>query len=173
MRLGVPSYKTLLLILLVMFTAQTVISVMMKFHRELPSVPTAMASQAIYSNAQAGNASCPAATNVSRAWHPPAQYEVNSLSSAINGTGIYGFIFNSSQGPLNTYNWCNMPHTNIQTYPRVSEEYTLEYVEVIHRHHKRTPCKCRGQRSSSIQQHARASSPAEHEPLRYVGFEYS
>ncbi|EME44497.1 hypothetical protein DOTSEDRAFT_152403 [Dothistroma septosporum NZE10] len=32
-----------------------------------------------------------------------------------------------------------MPHTNVQTYTKASDEYKLEYVEVIHRHHKRTP----------------------------------
>ncbi|KAH7310613.1 hypothetical protein B0I35DRAFT_412101 [Stachybotrys elegans] len=52
-----------------------------------------------------------------------AQSQVNSLSSAINGT----------------YNWCNMPHVRRTEYPRVNASYALEYVEVIHRHHKRTP----------------------------------
>ena len=86
-------------------------------------------------------ASCNASTsNVDLSWNPPVQYEVNNLQSAINGTGIYGFIFNSSQGPADTYNWCNMPHTNTATYPKVNDSsYKLEYVEVIHRHHKRTP----------------------------------
>ncbi|KAK4610572.1 hypothetical protein CLAFUW4_14004 [Fulvia fulva] len=137
MRLGVPSYK--ITILFIMLTIQTVISIMMRFHQKASSLFAAMAGQAIFSNAQAGNASCSESTNASLSWHPPVQYDVNSLSSAINGTGVYGFIFNSSQGPLATYNWCNMPHTNPQTYSKVSDEYKLEYVEVIHRHHKRTP----------------------------------
>ncbi|EMC97062.1 hypothetical protein BAUCODRAFT_69223 [Baudoinia panamericana UAMH 10762] len=73
-------------------------------------------------------------------WHPPIKSDINTLSTAINGTGVYGFVFNTSQGPLNTYDWCNMPHTNVQTYPKVNDSsYQLQYVEVLHRHHKRTP----------------------------------
>lgn len=40
---------------------------------------------------------------------------------------------------LGTYNWCNMPHVRPIEYPKVNSSYVLEYVEVIHRHHKRTP----------------------------------
>lgn len=36
------------------------------------------------------------------------------------------------------YNYCNMPHVRPETY-EVPQGYTLDYVEVIHRHHKRTP----------------------------------
>ncbi|CAK4033886.1 Hypothetical predicted protein [Lecanosticta acicola] len=86
-----------------------------------------------------GQFNCSGASNVSLEWHAPTKYYVNDLSTVINGTGVYGFILNSSQGPLNTYNWCNMPHTNPKTYPKADQEYKLEYVEVIHRHHKRTP----------------------------------
>lgn len=32
-----------------------------------------------------------------------------------------------------------MPHVRRREYPVPSSEYTLEYVEVMHRHHKRTP----------------------------------
>ncbi|KAL8935230.1 MAG: hypothetical protein Q9216_005526 [Gyalolechia sp. 2 TL-2023] len=32
-----------------------------------------------------------------------------------------------------------MPHVRRAEYPKVNSSYTLEYVEVIHRHHKRTP----------------------------------
>lgn len=32
-----------------------------------------------------------------------------------------------------------MPHVRSREYPVPSSEYTLEYVEVMHRHHKRTP----------------------------------
>ncbi|KAL8866140.1 MAG: hypothetical protein Q9174_006473, partial [Haloplaca sp. 1 TL-2023] len=32
-----------------------------------------------------------------------------------------------------------MPHIRRAEYPQVNSSYTLEYVEVIHRHHKRTP----------------------------------
>lgn len=34
--------------------------------------------------------------SVNLSWHAPISSRVNSLSSAINGTGTYGFIFNSS-----------------------------------------------------------------------------
>ncbi|WPH01900.1 Hypothetical protein R9X50_00475400 [Acrodontium crateriforme] len=83
--------------------------------------------------------SCKANTTVDLNWYPPVNWNINNLTTVINGTGIYGFIFNSSQGPLNTYNWCNMPHVNPKTYPRAPQGYELSYVEVIHRHHKRTP----------------------------------
>ncbi|KAF2199031.1 histidine acid phosphatase-like protein [Delitschia confertaspora ATCC 74209] len=76
-------------------------------------------------------------------WYPPSQTWINSLSSILNGTGTHGFVFNSSQLPAGadygTYNWCNMPHIRREEYPRVGKEYILQYVEVIHRHHKRTP----------------------------------
>jgi len=94
--------------------------------------------------AQSGYGSAPAcnASNktIDLSWHAPVKSNINNLPTVINGTGIYGFVFNSSQAPLNTYNWCNMPHTNPATYPKVNDSsYKLEYVEVIHRHHKRTP----------------------------------
>lgn len=47
-----------------------------------------------------------------------------------------------SQSPLGvseTYNYCNMPRVNNITYTKVSSDYELVYVELIHRHHKRTP----------------------------------
>lgn len=84
--------------------------------------------------------------SVDLSWHAPRKYAVNSLASAINGTGIYGFIFNSSQSPAGSppslYNWCNMPHVNPATYPKLPKQYAsyeLVYAEAIHRHHKRTP----------------------------------
>lgn len=76
-------------------------------------------------------------------WYPPRQSEINSLPSAINGSGVYGFVFDSSQNPAGvpygTYNWCNMPHVRPQEYRIPARDYRLAYVEVIHRHHKRTP----------------------------------
>ncbi|KAK4984574.1 hypothetical protein LTR28_002294, partial [Elasticomyces elasticus] len=76
-------------------------------------------------------------------WHPPAVSFINDLATVINGTGVNGFVFNSSVlpagVPYGTYNWCNMPHVRPQEYLQVDESYVLEYVEVIHRHHKRTP----------------------------------
>lgn len=98
--------------------------------------------------------------SVDLSWHAPISSRINSLSSAINGTGTYGFVFNSSTLPeyipygivmfflskilvapiyLGAYNWCNMPHLRRAEYPKVNSSYILGYVEVIHRHHKRTP----------------------------------
>lgn len=82
-------------------------------------------------------------SSLAGAWYPPAQSWINNLDHVVNGTGVHGFIFNSSSlpegTPYGTYNWCNMPHVRAQEYPVASDEYELEYVEVIHRHHKRTP----------------------------------
>ena len=99
-------------------------------------------------------------TSLDLSWHAPISSSINSLSSAINGTGTYGFVFNSSELPedipygivisflfrfsvaqiyLGTYNWCNMPHVRRAEYSKVNSSFVLEYVEVIHRHHKRTP----------------------------------
>lgn len=151
----VPSRSTVLLTLLILLTAQTVLTTIMRFSQApLFVVALASAAKAQWSNGGWGsgngngngngyghqpNASCSASTNISLSWYAPAKTDINSLASAINGSGIYGFIFNSSQAPLNTYNWCNMPHTNVKTYPKADSSYKLEYVEVIHRHHKRTP----------------------------------
>ncbi|KAF2192595.1 histidine acid phosphatase-like protein [Zopfia rhizophila CBS 207.26] len=76
-------------------------------------------------------------------WHAPKQTWINDLPKVVNGSGTHGFVFNSSVLPpgadYRTYNWCNMPHVRRAEYPVADKEYQLEYVEVIHRHHKRTP----------------------------------
>ncbi|KAK5635055.1 hypothetical protein RRF57_010767 [Xylaria bambusicola] len=75
-------------------------------------------------------------------WHSPRNTSVNDLTTALHGSGIYGFIFNSSHTPddqYGTYNWCNMPHVRKSEYKRAAPEYELRYIEVIQRHHKRTP----------------------------------
>ncbi|KAF1982796.1 phosphoglycerate mutase-like protein [Aulographum hederae CBS 113979] len=76
-------------------------------------------------------------------WHPPKASWITDLAQVVNGTGVHGFIFNSSINPkgvnYGTYNWCNMPHVRKDTYPEASGDLQLEYIEVIHRHHKRTP----------------------------------
>ena len=92
-------------------------------------------------------------------YYPPASTNVNNLTHALNGSGAPG-IYNSSQTPdqqYGQYNWCNMPHVRSREYkwvcfkspihssrthfePRNTPgNYSLEYVEVIQRHHKRTP----------------------------------
>lgn len=132
----IPSYATLGLILLCMLTAQVTLLAIMKFHEGAPALMTSMLG---YVAAFTQKKTCAGGQNVSLEWHSPAKSPINNLENAINGTGVYGFIFNSSQAPLDNYNWCNMPHTNTETYIKPSEDYKVEYVEVIHRHHKRTP----------------------------------
>ncbi|KAI0121296.1 histidine phosphatase superfamily [Xylariales sp. AK1849] len=82
------------------------------------------------------------AQTVDLAWHAPAQTDINNLTKALNSKGIYGFIFDSSDTPdseYGVYNWCNMPHVRKSEYVKPSSEFELKYVEVIQRHHKRTP----------------------------------
>jgi hypothetical protein len=67
-------------------------------------------------------------------WYPPAQNPVNNLTQVIDGTGTYGWIFNSPTTPdenYGTYNWCNMPHARVQEYVRSPDEYELVYVELV------------------------------------------
>lgn len=67
-------------------------------------------------------------------WYPPTNTSVNNLTTALHGTGIYGFIFNSSNTPTaqyGTYNWCNMPHVRRTEYIRAAPGYDLRYVEVV------------------------------------------
>jgi hypothetical protein len=137
-----PSYKTLLLSLLVIFTLHQAMTAIMRY--STPSLIVALSHHLNIASAQshttAKNTSCPTNQTADLDWHAPAKSQVNSLASAINGTGTYGFIFNTSQGLLDVHNYCNMPHVNPKSYPRVKDSsLKLEYVEVIHRHHKRTP----------------------------------
>lgn len=134
--IGIPSYLTLGLSLLWMLTVQQTLSAIMKFPETAPALIAGMFG---HTNAFAGQQSCTAAHNVSLDWYPPSQNSVNDLGHTINGTGANGFIYCDSQVTGNTSNWCNMPHISVGTYVKPSKEYKLEYVEVIHRHHKRTP----------------------------------
>ncbi|KAF2132076.1 histidine acid phosphatase-like protein [Dothidotthia symphoricarpi CBS 119687] len=82
-------------------------------------------------------------STVDLGWYAPRKSWINDLEQVMNGTGTHDFIFNSSHLPLGTlygtYNWCNMPHVRAGEYPRAGVGFELQYVEVIHRHHKRTP----------------------------------
>jgi hypothetical protein len=75
------------------------------------------------------------ADQIDLGWHAPNATQINNLTSVINGTGIYGFVFNTSTTPATsaygTYNWCNMPHVRPQEYVTPPKEYKLEYVEVV------------------------------------------
>ncbi|KAG6908849.1 hypothetical protein DXG01_003015 [Tephrocybe rancida] len=73
--------------------------------------------------------------------YPPSSTNINNFTFALNGSGAPG-IFTSSTTPnkaYGEYNWCNMPHVRTQEYKTPSRDFNLEYVEVIQRHHKRTP----------------------------------
>lgn len=51
-------------------------------------------------------------------------------------------VYNGSYVPLvnyGVYNFCNMPHVRKLEYAVPESGFELQYVEVIHRHHKRTP----------------------------------
>ncbi|SCZ98493.1 BZ3500_MvSof-1268-A1-R1_Chr3-1g05420 [Microbotryum saponariae] len=64
-----------------------------------------------------------------------------NLTTVFSATGAPG-IFNSSTTPDNiygTYNWCNMPHARKTEYVKPGNGWSLQYVEVVQRHHKRTP----------------------------------
>ncbi|KAI1750429.1 histidine acid phosphatase [Xylaria castorea] len=83
-----------------------------------------------------------AAGVVDLGWYPPRATSINNLTTALHGDGVYGFIFNSSYTPdreYGTYNWCDMPHVRKTEYVKPEKEFELVYVEVIQRHHKRTP----------------------------------
>nr|XP_023907927.1 uncharacterized protein LOC112019643 [Quercus suber] len=141
-----PFSITLMLSVPLLFALQASISVIMRFHHAtrallatVSHLSTSTAQSQYGSSDDHGNVSCQGNTTVDLDWHAPLQSQINNLQTVINGTGVYGFIFNSSQAPLDTYDWCNMPHTNPATYTRPDNSYKLEYVEVIHRHHKRTP----------------------------------
>jgi 2-phosphoxylose phosphatase len=85
---------------------------------------------------------CGSSAEADLGWYAPNATEVNDLSQVLNGTGVYGFVFNATtpeNEPYSTYNWCNMPHVRASEYVVAPSEYKLEYVEIIHRHHKRTP----------------------------------
>ena len=78
---------------------------------------------------------------VDQVYKSPINTQVNDLQHALNSSGVYGFVFNTSQTPVDidydTYNWCNMPHVRKDEYVVPPAEYELKFVEVIHRHHKR------------------------------------
>ncbi|CAK7198431.1 hypothetical protein SEUCBS139899_001092 [Sporothrix eucalyptigena] len=86
-------------------------------------------------------------------WYAPRATHLNNLTTALSSTttGVYGFLFNGSttpEGQYGVYNWCNMPHVRPAEYhdliPPADEHRTLVYVELVHRHHKRTPYAANG-----------------------------
>lgn len=76
----------------------------------------------------------PVASAAGVQWYAPASSNINNLDKVINGSGVYGFIYNSSTTPDNrygTYNWCNMPHVRKKEYVKVNSDYELQYVELV------------------------------------------
>ena len=77
-------------------------------------------------------------------WRAPAAFWNTDLNTVLAGPGTNGFVFKASNAtaasqPSDVYNYCTMPHVNKQAYIVPAKEFKLEYVEVIHRHHRRTP----------------------------------
>ncbi len=67
----------------------------------------------------------PTVLAVDVSWYPPKQTEINNLTAVLSGSGVYGFIFNSSTTPdeqYGTYNWCDMPHVRRREYVRPAAE---------------------------------------------------
>ena len=74
------------------------------------------------------------AQSVDVTWHAPSQSQINNLTQVLSGSGVYGFIYNTSVTPdaqYGTYNWCNMPHARSREYKKASSEYELRYVELV------------------------------------------
>src|SRR5271170_4556122 len=74
-------------------------------------------------------------SSIDLSWDPPNSTSINDLATVINGTGVFGFIFNTSitlaSVSYSTYNWCNMPHVRPTEYIKAPEAYKLEYVELV------------------------------------------
>ncbi|KAK2729804.1 Counting factor 60 [Colletotrichum kahawae] len=101
-----------------------------------------LAALAVFGTGSGALSGTAGAGGVDLTWHAPASSEVNNLTSVISGKGVWGFIYDTSATPddkYGQYNWCNMPHVRKTEYVKASDEYELKYVELIHRHHKRTP----------------------------------
>ncbi len=74
------------------------------------------------------------AQDVDLSWHAPSQSQLNNLTQVLSGSGVYGFIYNTSVTPdekYGTYNWCNMPHARAKEYKKPGDEYQLKYVELV------------------------------------------
>lgn len=115
----------------------------MRFSHHPPAFVAALSSLS-FTHAQYETSRCEIAAqkNISLSWHAPSSaFWTTNLTTVLNSSGTHDFIFNSSLSPPGTtYNYCNMPHVHPTTYTTPDPSlYTLQYVELIHRHHKRTP----------------------------------
>lgn len=74
------------------------------------------------------------AYDVDLKWHAPRKALVNNLTNVMSDSGVYGFIYDTSETPdadYGTYNWCNMPHARKTEYVKPSSDYELKYVELV------------------------------------------
>lgn len=75
--------------------------------------------------------------------YPPIQNVFSDLKLVFNANlQTNNGFYNGSYVPLKdygAYNFCNMPHVRKLEYIVPESGFKLQYVEVIHRHHKRTP----------------------------------
>lgn len=74
--------------------------------------------------------------NVDLRWHAPRQALINNLTNVMSDSGVYGFIYDSSEtsdADYGTYNWCSMPHVRKTEYVKPSSDYELKYVELVRR----------------------------------------
>lgn len=131
-------YKLLFTGVLGFLFAHAVVTSVMRFSKEAAPLFAGLAFVP-FTGAWRDYETCGANLDVSLDWYPPPKTDINDLGNVINGKGVFGFNFDSSDGPPNDYNFCNMPGVNTETYPEAASDYTLEYAEVIQRHHKRTP----------------------------------
>ncbi|PHH84708.1 hypothetical protein CDD83_1512 [Cordyceps sp. RAO-2017] len=74
-------------------------------------------------------------------WYAPAQADASNLMKALHSSGNHGSVYDAAPASQRRGcdNWCDMPHVRRHDYPQAAPEFELQYVELIHRHHKRTP----------------------------------
>ncbi|CDK28637.1 unnamed protein product [Kuraishia capsulata CBS 1993] len=82
-------------------------------------------------------------TSTYKHFYEPKDSPFSDLDTVFNkSSGTNGGFYNTSHvadSKYGAYNFCNMPHVRSTEYPTPNSSYTLEYVELMHRHHKRTP----------------------------------
>lgn len=131
---SVPTFNRLVLIFStsMIFSAYTVFIfttlIQGAFSSPIPGSPTGPAPQAPFKGIT---------------HYPPSLVPSNDLSKVFDpasGTNNGFYSPKTPAGSEGAYNYCNMPRVSAQTYPNpVSAGYKLEYVELVHRHHKRSP----------------------------------
>lgn len=89
-----PSFKLLSISLFSLFALQVGLSVALRYYY-VPEIVMSIAALGEHVVSQPTNSS------IDTSWHTPLSSDINNLSSAINGSGVYGFIFNSSTLPPN------------------------------------------------------------------------